>query len=440
MLPTWLVTTALAQSILFRQVDVFDGESRVPQQDVFVMDGRIASLSPGGTAPLEAGTREVTCPGCTLMPGLVDSHVHLNLDGSPPWGLPTFQVDKNARRYLDAGITTVLVARSGKPEERLSREVEAGRAWAPHLALAGPALTAPGGHPIPLLLAAIPWPANRIVARAQPVAATEEQARARVRAARKRFQTPFYKIYYDSFPPGTPHLSPEALRGAIDEARRQGQRPIAHAVNPDDVLTVAEAGVDLIMHAVFDGRLTDAQVARLAQLRVPFVPTLQAFAWPAFTSEASFTPFELATADPKVVDRFLHPPRNVDRTPIAQWSQGFDALCRNAEENTIRMIGAGVPFLAGTDGGVSGSLPGGGLHRELAHYVSLGVPAVEVLRSATSRPADFLDPTRSFGRVAAGQRADLLLVRGDPTADIHALDQVAGVCLSVGNRTRCDLR
>jgi imidazolonepropionase-like amidohydrolase len=81
--------------------------------------------------------------------------------------------------------------------------------------------------------------------------------------------------------------------------------------------------------------------------------------------------------------------------------------------------------------------PGAGLHRELALYVEAGLAPLEVLRAATSRPAAFLEPGGTAGRILPDQRADLLLVHGDPTTDIHALDRIALVCVSREESTRC---
>jgi imidazolonepropionase-like amidohydrolase len=83
-----------------------------------------------------------------------------------------------------------------------------------------------------------------------------------------------------------------------------------------------------------------------------------------------------------------------------------------------------VPLFIGTDGGSPGVIPGASIHRELALLVSLGVTPAEALRAATSAPADFMDPARSFGRIAPGQRADLLLVRGDPLTQIEATAEI----------------
>ena len=100
------------------------------------------------------------------------------------------------------------------------------------------------------------------------------------------------------------------------------------------------------------------------------------------------------------------------------------------------MYAAGMQIFVGTDSGVHGVFPGASLHREIETLVELGMPALQVLRSATSAPADFLDPKVTFGRIAPGQRADLLLVRGDPSVDIDALSEIDEVFLAGARLSR----
>ena len=92
--------------------------------------------------------------------------------------------------------------------------------------------------------------------------------------------------------------------------------------------------------------------------------------------------------------------------------------------NFRKLLAAGVALLAGTDSGVHGVFPGASLHRELQLLVELGMPEIEALRAATSTPAAFLDPSGAFGRIAPGQRADLVVVRGNPAESIAALSAI----------------
>ena len=102
-----------------------------------------------------------------------------------------------------------------------------------------------------------------------------------------------------------------------------------------------------------------------------------------------------------------------------------------------KLLAAGVPLFVGTDSGVHGVFPGAGLHLEMRLLVELGMSPLDVLRAATSAPAAFLDPSGRFGTIASGQRADLLLVRGDPTREIADLAEIEEVFVR-GVRLRRD--
>jgi imidazolonepropionase-like amidohydrolase len=113
---------------------------------------------------------------------------------------------------------------------------------------------------------------------------------------------------------------------------------------------------------------------------------------------------------------------------------GFEAYLARApafdealRKNVLTLREAQVTLLAGTDTGIPAVFPGAGLHEELKFLVGLGIPAAEVLRMATSLTARVVDPDGRRGVIEPGAVADLLLVRGDPTVDITALDQIIGV-------------
>ncbi len=100
---------------------------------------------------------------------------------------------------------------------------------------------------------------------------------------------------------------------------------------------------------------------------------------------------------------------------------------RSTEANLRMLLVAGALLFVGTDSGVHGVFPGSSTHREIRLLVSLGMSPTQALQAATSGPAAFLDPDGGFGRIAPGQRADLLFVRGDPTEDIDALAEIEEV-------------
>ena len=149
---------------------------------------------------------------------------------------------------------------------------------------------------------------------------------------------------------------------------------------------------------------------------------------------------DLAARGPSALERAA-----IDPDQLAAWEAeplwdlaGFseevderhEEIAATTQQNFQRLLAAGVPLLIGTDSGVHGVFPGVSLHRELRLLVELGMPPLEALRTVTSTAADFLEPTPRFGRIAPGQRADLLLVRGDPSIDLAALSEIEAVFLN----------
>ena len=417
-----------ADGTVFTAIRVFDGDRVLGPRDVLVVGPSITEIGPANTLTPSADTRVVQCEDCTLMPGLIDLHVHLEVDGAAPWHSHLPQPLDNGRAYLFAGVTTVLSAKGGPGQQSLERARAKGVPTVPHVYSSGPSLTGDGSHPIPLLRDTVPWPAKGLAVRMQPAASSAEEARAEVRRVAQTEAPPFFKIYFDSFPQGSPHMEPWVMQAAAQEAIAQGMRPVVHAGTAQDAVDAAEAGAALLMHAPFGSLLTPRQVERIAATDVAFLPTLRAFAWPIEQTRGEISDFERDTVAPAILEAFTQMPDGyAERDGMGQWMQSFGAVTDTLWANTELLIDAGVPMLVGTDSGVSGVFPGSGLHAELAALVYMGVSPIEVLQASTARSAAFLDPTGSFGRVAPGQRADLLLVQGDPSVDIEAVDAIRGV-------------
>lgn len=423
------------ESTLFRDVTVFDGIDVVAHRDVIITGQTIAAVGETGTHDAPSGAFHIDGAGRMLLPGLIDTHAHLVSAGEKHGGPPDEEAIGQA--FLYAGVTTVLVAAS--PVDLASLR-GAGRAdeLMPHLYTAGSGLTAPGGHPTSLFRAMLPWPIRWFAIRALATAADAAEARARVDAMIDARNPEFLKIIYDDLPPGSPHLSRAALEAAIAAARDRGVRAIVHTTTPEDTLTAVDAGASLLMHVPQRGELSPQQTERLAAARVPIVTT-------ARLVSASH---DLAAEGPIALERSMYPAELLDpwlddpSWGLAGFSEeidkNHDEAARVTAANVRALLAAGAELLVGTDSGVHGVFPGASLHRELRLLVRLGMPPVEALRAATNAPATFLDPEgrSGFGRIAVGQRADLLLVRGDPTQDIAALAAIDGVWLAGARLTR----
>ena len=382
------------------------------RQDVLVTGEKVVAVSETGKLTTPPETVELAGAGLTLLPGLIDSHTHLISAGEKRSPAP--DPEAIAEAFLYAGVTTILVTAGFDEVTSLRHQQGEGLVLGPSVYWGGPGLTAPGGHPIPLLRAMLPWPVSWLVTRNIPTAADRTEAFERVGEIVTEHRPDFFKIIYDDLPPGSSHLSGDALRGAVAAAKANGVRPIVHATTPDDAIDAVNAGAALLVHVPQRGVLSDDDVQQLVAAGVPLVTTVRL---PSATYElAADGPITLEAEmyGPALLRPWLENPRWELRGFSEEIDRRHAEVAAETETNFRKLLDAGVRMFVGTDSGVHGIFPGASLHREMRLLVRLGMSPSDVLRAATSEPGTFLDPESGIGRVAAGSRADLLLVRGNP--------------------------
>ncbi len=425
---------AAPASTLFSNVNVFDGETAIGARDVRVKDGWIVAVGEPNSLTAGEGEAKVDGAGKTLLPGLIDSHAHIESHGEAIWDLGLPKPDDIMQAYVYAGVTTALVMTGGEQQRALQGRTQAGEVVGPRLYLTGKRLTAPDGFPSNLVRAALFWPLSaQFIDGAMTMAKDADEARAQVDEAKRTLNPPFFKITSDAFPPGTPKLTPEALTAAISHAKKVGMRPAAHIGAPEDIVLAAEAGLSIFAHPPTSARFTPEQLARLGALKIPFASTQLFLTSPMHVAKDQGTPIDREVVTAQMLGTFSNRPADFEYPAVPR---GMDAekllgeYEQNLRANLLALHQAGVPIFVGTDAGSPGVFPGASIHREMAAMVAAGMTPAEVLKAATSGPADFLDPKKSYGRIAAGQRADLLLVNGDPAADIAATQNIADVFIA----------
>lgn len=366
------------------------GAPPLPGRAVVVERDRITDVVDAGRAP--AGTA-LRLDGLTLLPGLINCHVHLCLgaEADPvrplvddPVGLTVLKVAARARRTVEAGVTTVRDL-GGKDYLELSvkRAIAERLIPGPRVLAAGRGICMTGGHG---------WWFGREADGPDDVRkAVREQLKMGVDVI-KIFATG--GVMTPGVEPGSPQLTEAEIRAAIEEARKAGRRVAAHAQATSGIRACVEAGITTIEHGVF----LDADLAaRMKRDGVFLVPTLVASRAIAEGGEAAGIPaFMVRKA----------------RGILESHGKSFELAAR-----------AGVPIAAGSDAGTPLN-PHGSLTPELALMVRHGLPPMEALRAATASAAAALGLEREIGRVAPGFAADLLVVEGDPLADIGALSRV----------------
>ena len=419
-------------------VRVFDADTMALSSpaDVQLHGSQIAAIVPTGEA--RSGV-VVDGTGCTLLPGLIDSHVHLGGgNGQAPWRFELPDSRGQLEALLLSGVTTVLSA-VDQDTAALVKKLQRGVLRGPRILRASRAFTRRGGHPEPLLRALLPRILEGSAIRNARVPIDDVASiDSRMEHEIRRTHPDVVKVMYDDLPDGTPRLDVPMLQALVVAARRHNLKTIVHVGTARDAVEAAEAGAWIIMHTPPEDLLTDEDVAAIKASGTHVVTTVRIYRVlrELGGSDPSWHSLEEEVIPASTLDAFSKRPTDFEPPAFsAAYVERLPALDANSMANVVALYRAGVPQLAGTDSGVPGLFQGPALHDELEALVEAGIPAAEVLVMATSRPADLLVPHAKVGRVAVGHRADLLLVRGDPTLDITATRRIAGVW-QAGHRIR----
>ncbi|MEV7095222.1 amidohydrolase family protein [Amycolatopsis sp. NPDC051045] len=367
---------------------VFDGERRTDHTAVRLADGRIAAV--GDDTLRRPGDEHVDACGGTLLPGLIDAHVHL-LPGAP-------------RQALTFGVTTVLDMFS-KPDTVREALARAAGPDAADVRSSSVGATAPGGHPSMMYA---PFPC-----------VTGPQDAERFVADRVAEGAAHLKVLYDDGTGGPmpmPSLAVPTIAALAEAAHRAGLVVAAHVSTARGAVDLLPTGVDVLAHVPFDA-LTGHQVAAIAAAGIAVVSTL---------SVADGFPGGALLGEPALVRRLGPAWCAVLERQRRRWRPPQLPDFAAARANARLLHEAGVPLLAGTDAPNPGTVHGASLHRELGHLVAAGLPPAAALTAATARPADVFG-LADRGRIRPGLRADLVLVDGHPDEDITRTPHLAAV-------------
>lgn len=400
-------------------------------RDVLLRGGKIAAIAPASQVEVPGGALEIDGAGATLLPGLIDMHAHVGNASAPRWKGELPDPPRNLQAYLYSGVTTVLdLGGLSNVIFDLRDQVARGELLGPRLYVAGPIITVKGGHPAAVIERMAPWWLRwYLIPRYTRQIETADEARgvARELAALK---VDTLKVAVDRIPEQAPRIGDEALGALVDEGRQQQLRTVAHIGTLQDAIAAADAGVAMWIHNVYKERIPDDQIRRLADYKIPMIPTIVVFEGYALLGRGPRvpTPLEKETASAEVLAAFDNPPQTGDTEYFRPYLELLHSQRQNWRDNVRRLHAAGVPIFAGSDT-QAGVFPGAGLHRELLHLQESGLTPAQVIRAATLDAARWLANGQppEFGRVAEGQRADLLLVEGNPLEDLNALSRIRAV-------------
>ena len=373
---------------------ILDGERVIQEQTVLIAGAHI--LAVGGTVP--AGATIIDARGATLLPGLIDSHVHTDMPG--------------LHDALLFGVTTELEMNgrwSAKQRKEISERNDVADLRSPGLGI-----TPKGGHPTQYMSSS-----SNLLLRfffRYPSVSNPHDA-AKFVAKQVAQGADYIKIFIEDGScvgfPGLPVLNDETLLASVQEAHKFNKMAIAHVTTLAEGKRAIAAGVDGLAHLFFDFPPTPEFIAVIASSGAFVTPTLVTIS-SAIGNNAS-----ALAADKRVSSR-------LGKKWLDSLSRSMNVYPQGKLEDVYASVmvlhKAGVDILAGSD--VSESIPslgglahGASLHHELQLLVAAGQMPIEALRAATSTPARRFGLT-DRGRIARGARADPLLVDGDPNANI----------------------
>ncbi len=397
---------------IIRLGKLIDGRGNVITNPAIVVRGeRVERIAAAGD-PLPDGANVIDLHSLTGIPGLIDAHTHMTFywdrtPGSRPWtqlgslGAPVtvFLAQENARKTLEAGVTTVRDLGSWEYTDIAMRDlINRGAMVGPRMFVAGyglhisPAPPKPGSTPDP--------------GTCDGVAEVERVARQQIGAG-----ADWIKMYgstgSDQDVTGFQTFSFEEMKAAADVAHRAGKRIAIHSYGPDGARDAVRAGADSVEHAT---DMDDATIQEMARRHTVYVPTVEH-------------------------NRYYIAHRDEFGYDDAVAKRLEDYVQRNLA-TLRRAIKAGVPIAMGSDAVFTGF---GENARELERLVEAGMTPAEALRSATTVGATLMNMSDSIGAVAPGYFADIVAVEGDPLTDIRAVTRHV-VWVMKGGRVVVDRR
>jgi imidazolonepropionase-like amidohydrolase len=395
--------------LAIRDVNLVDGTgtSAIPGQAVLVEGRRISWIGPTDELTLADRITIIDGGGQTLLPGLINCHVHLCHDGAPDLfaqartDSPTTAALRgylNLQLTLRAGITTVRdCGAANNVAIELAHAVENELVPGPRILAAGRVITMTGGH------------GHFIGREADGADAVRAATRAEIKAGAHFIKAMATGgVLTPGVTPTQTALQPDELEQVSREAHNSGRRSACHAIGNEGIKNAVRAGIDSIEHGYY---LDDEALELMVERGTFLVPTLLAGHQIILNGQAGRVPSW-------ITEKSL-------------------ASAEHHRASFIAAVRSGLKIAAGTDAGTPYN-PHGDLQAELELMVGCGLRPLDAILAATRNAAENLDLLHDTGTIEVGKRSDLIIAQSDPTADISALAHISFV-LSNGKIIRNDL-
>lgn len=387
----------MASTLILKHMQIIDGTGRPPQEQsiLVIQNGHIIYVGPqaGWTTTAEEPAAELDLTGRTILPGLIDCHVHLAGDGSPDSRLPgntswaTLLMLKHAQNSLAAGITTVRDVGGRHGIEFAVRQAITSGMWVgPRMQLAGKLLS---------ITSAGTEYYEGMYREADGVDEVRKAAREQLKAGADLIKVlATGAVLTPGEVPGAEQFGPDELRAAVEEARKVGKSVAAHAHGIQGIRNAVAAGARTIEHGTY--LYQDEQVMEaMAEREIFLVPTLKAG-------------FDVLYGE---------------RPGVPDWiREKLKEVQEHALHSTQRAMELGVPIAMGTDAATPYNFHGDNA-LELRWMVEAGLSPMQTIVASTANAARALGWDSWLGTLEAGKVADLIVVKGNPLDDLRFLTE-----------------
>ena len=411
-----------------------DGSEPIGRSVILIEGDRIKQVGLLDEIGVPDDAEIIRTAGQWIIPGLIDAHIHffqsgglytrpdvIDLRSTVPYPDEIARIDRGLNalfaRYLRLGITGVCDVGGPFWNFQVRDRARAADA-APRIAITGPLISTYQ----PAALTTDDPPILKVN--------TPEEARALV-AKQAEHRPDFIKIWFIVRRGETPADHLPIIQAVVDESHRRDLRVIIHATELETARAAVQAGVDVLVHSVFDKEVDDAFLALLKKRDVIYCPTLMVMGRysEVLSQQLRLSTEEFELGDPRITSS-LFDLRQIPMDNIPERRRGLLEKPPPLTEPTValhnlkKVHDAGIPIAMGTDAGNIGTLHGASIHPEMALMQRAGLSPQAILHSATVGGARVMGRAHELGTIQPGMLADLVVLAGDPLQDIRNLARV----------------
>jgi imidazolonepropionase-like amidohydrolase len=394
-----------------------DASAPIENGSFVVANGRITAIGPKASVKAPGGAAHVDLTGKTVIPAMINVHVHIGYEGYTSWGVENYTpqnvLDHLQREaFYGIGVTQTVGSSPTDASIRFVKDQEAGKFAAASKFLWVPGMAPPNGGPDAILMKA-----TKVLHTIYEVS-TGAEARAAVEGmAAKHLKN--VKIWVDDRRGTYPKMTPEVYNAAIETAHKHHMLVQAHAIDMADQKAVIRAGADVLVHTVASEKADDELLGLIREKKPYWTPVMGLGDRSEICED---DPFVLQSIPAKTI-------ADIRASSCAPPNANYQKREETLAYNFPKYIEAGARIVLGTDAGISVRYSFGWAdNHEMGRYVQFGLTPAQAIVAATSRPAEYLG-LKEKGTLAKGKDADFVVLNANPLDNFRNMRQISAVYL-----------